>query len=141
MTGTVHPDKIWRNTGARVGDVLILTKPLGTGRDGALKRQAVTEESLDTGHRLDDDAERSVLDLLTPLLAASVHAATDITGFGMLGHAMQLAQASRVTLALDVAQIPRFDVAMWALENGYHEGAPLNRDYTAAAVRYPVLVR
>ena len=60
----------------------------------------------------------------------------------MLGHAMQLAQASRVTLALDVAQIPRFDVAMWALENGYPTKAHRsNRDYTAAAVRYPVLVR
>ena len=84
VTGVVHPQHIVTNAGARIGDVLVLTKPLGTGTlTTALKRGAILPEELDEAVRamttLNDGAAKA-------MLAAQAHAATDITGFGLLGH-------------------------------------------------------
>lgn len=102
--GTVHPEKIWRNEGALPGDVIVLTKPIGTGILGtALKRGAATEEQ-----------EREAIEVMAHLnknaaLAAAgldVHACTDVTGFGLLGHLHEMADASDVHAELELERIP-----------------------------------
>lgn len=119
VTGFVHPDHIWSNAGAQVGDVLILTKPLGTGTlTAALKRGEVTEDEI-----LDAIASMSTLnDVSAKLpgdLLTAIHAATDITGFGLAGHALNLARASGVDLYFEIEELPRFERAMEFLEKGF----------------------
>ena len=104
VTGTIHPDRIATNAGAKVGDRLVLTKPLGNGfLNTAIKRG-----------KLPADVEERVLRLMSTLNRAGaeamnevgVHAATDVTGFGLLGHGIGVADASRVTLRLQAAAVP-----------------------------------
>jgi selenide,water dikinase len=119
VTGFVHPDKIWSNAGAKPGDVLILTKPLGTGTlTAALKKGEVSEEQicdgLDSMCMLNNVSESLPLDLLS-----AIHAATDITGFGLAGHALNLARASGVSLDIDCASLPRFARAMEFIGKGF----------------------
>jgi selenide,water dikinase len=96
VIGTVHPDKVWRKGGARAGDVLVLTKPLGTGiLSTALKRDRVRE---------DDASVKAMVSSMTTLNAraaeiaharnVSVHAATDVTGYGLAGHLHEMLRSS-----------------------------------------------
>jgi len=98
VTGTIHPDRIWTNAGAKVGDVLVLTKPLGTG---------VISTALKRGIASEDHVAASIASMLTLNTSPpSAHGCTDITGFGLLGHGRELAIASGVTLEIDVASVP-----------------------------------
>jgi len=104
VTGTIHPDRIVTNAGARPGDVLVLTKSLGTGiLTTAHKRGEIDDEGLREAvasmTTLNDDAARA-------MLAAGAHAATDVTGFGLLGHAGEIARASGVRLVVDARAVP-----------------------------------
>jgi selenide,water dikinase len=117
VTGAVDPDRLWTNAGARVGDRLILTKPLGTGIVGtAIKFGRAPEnlvtEAVDSMRRLNKGAAEALAGL-------PVHACTDITGFGLAGHAAEMARASSVTLSFEAAAIPLF--------TGVREIAPANR--------------
>src|SRR5262245_22426153 len=105
VTGTIHPDRIVTNAGARPGDVLVLTKPLGTGYlCTALK-----------GERLTDDETLAVMEIMATLnrdaseamVEVGVHSATDVTGFGLVGHAIGMADGANVTLRLRAADLPR----------------------------------
>lgn len=118
VTGFVNPRQVWANAGARPGDHLILTKALGTGTmTAAVKRQQLREE--DIIEALDSmTAINNAIDCMSPDLQAFIHAATDITGFGFSGHAMQLANASDVTLRIETGSLPRFDKTFHCLENG-----------------------
>ena len=135
VTGTVERDLVWSNAGARVGDSLILTKPLGTGTlTAALKSGAITEaemhDALDSMGRLN-----RVPELLDRPLRATVHAATDITGFGLAGHTMQLAAASAVSLCIDAKRLPAFVGVRESLARGTLTRAhTTNRAYTASHV-------
>ncbi len=120
VVGSIHPDRIVTNAGARPGDALILTKPLGTGLlSTALKKD-----------KLDSDAVRRLVDVMTTLndtasarmLEHGVTACTDITGFGLVGHAYEVAKASGVTVRLDSASVPLIDGALWAAKKGYLTG-------------------
>jgi selenide, water dikinase len=137
VTGTVHPDRVWANTGATVGDVLILTKGLGTGAlTAALKREALTEAEI--AHAVESMSTlNNAIDHLEPAsLATAVHAATDITGFGLAGHAMQMAKASGVSFSFRMGDIPRLARAEECLEKGFLTKAhKSNRNYTADFVR------
>lgn len=131
VTGFVHPQYVWTNAGARPGDHLILTKPLGTGTMTAgVKRQQLSEE--DIIEALDSMAAiNNAIDYIPPDLQITVHAATDITGFGFSGHAMQLANASNTTLHIETGNLPRFDKAFHCLENGFLTRAHrTNAEYT-----------
>jgi selenide,water dikinase len=104
VTGTVHPRKILTNRGARAGDVLILSKPLGTGIiSTALKAEmadpAVLQGAVDSMVRLNDAAAEV-------MSGSDVHACTDITGFGLVGHASEMAGASGVSFRLFFSRIP-----------------------------------
>ena len=109
VTGFVHPDRVWTNAGARVGDVLVLTKPLGAGvMTTAIKRGAAAPEDIET--------VTSVMAQLNKIAAEmghryDVHACTDVTGFGFLGHALELARASNVHLHVYASQVPILDRA------------------------------
>jgi len=107
VTGTIHPEKIVSNAGARVGDVLVLTKPLGSGfLCTALK-----------GGRLTDDEALHVMEIMATLnrgaaeamVEVGVSAATDLTGFGLIGHALGMASASGVTMRIDASKVPWMD--------------------------------
>lgn len=116
VTGFVDTGRMWSNRGARPGDRLVLTKALGTGTlTGALKNDELTRadlteaiESMKLLNRLE----------LTDDLHAAVHAATDVTGFGLLGHALHLARGSRVRLAFDAGSAPLLENAAEALQRG-----------------------
>lgn len=107
VTGTVDPRRVVTNAGARPGDILILTKPLGTGiLTTARKRDRIDDAALrpavDAMLTLNRDAARAMVEI-------GVNAATDITGFGLLGHAGEMMQASGVGLAFDARAVPVFD--------------------------------
>jgi selenide, water dikinase len=128
VTGLVHPDRIITNAGARVGDYLYLTKPLGTGViTTALKNQACPPEVLEPAvagmQRLNAAASEAMIE-------AGAHAGTDITGFGLLGHAHALAQASGVALEFDVGKVPLLPGAREAVAEGHVPGGLVaNRAY------------
>ena len=116
VTGRVHPDRIWRNSGARPGDLLVLTKPLGTG----LITTAAEADLTDAGHlamaiRWMSTLNKRAADAARPL---DVHAATDVSGFSLAGHAAEVAEASGVTIQLILADLPLLPGARDAAEMG-----------------------
>jgi selenide,water dikinase len=116
--GEVHPDRIVRNSGAKPGDVLVLTKPLGTGvLTTALKRDLLTEADVAPAvvamTTLNAGAARAML-----AMGKSVHAATDVTGFGLLGHLRTLLEASDVAAEVSAAAVPLLPRAREAAERG-----------------------
>lgn len=107
ITGHVHPDRVFRNSEARVGDTLILTKPIGTGVVvRATKFGRSTKEQLDSAVASMVRLNRSAATLATELPWGTVSACTDITGFGLFGHATEIAKASRTKLVFKSADIP-----------------------------------
>jgi selenide,water dikinase len=119
VTGFVHPEKVWSNAKAQVGDVLILTKALGTGAmTAALKRREATESDIEEA-TTSMSTLNNVLDYLSTDMAEAIHAATDITGFGLSGHSMQLAKASNVSLNINFNALPIFAGVMNYLEKGF----------------------
>lgn len=134
VTGIIDPRRVIRNVGAQVGDVLVLTKPLGTGiLTTALKRQ----------HLQDDEYTAAVASMvmLNQSAAAvmpdySVHACTDVTGFSLMGHSYEMAHGSGVTLQLWAVDLPLLPGASrLALEGYITGGCKRNRDYLADKVR------
>jgi selenide, water dikinase len=116
VTGLAHPDRLWRNSGARPGDVVVLTKAVGTGTlAGARKNDEIDEATM--AGAIASMKQLNHLDL-PPGLHGAVRAATDVTGFGVLGHALHLAQASAVTLRLRPAHVPLLPGARETLRRG-----------------------
>jgi selenide,water dikinase len=104
VTGTVHPDRVIRNSGGRPGDRLVLTKPLGTGIiTTAIKHQAAP---LDAERAAVDSMLRLNVDAAGAMEEAGVDGATDVTGFGLLGHLHYLAKASGLAARIDAASVP-----------------------------------
>jgi selenide,water dikinase len=103
VTGVINPQRVWKNVGAQPGDRLILTKRLGTGVLGtALKKDAANKTAVDAAILSMRTLNRAGMELALPW---EVHAATDVTGFGLLGHAREMAVGSKVSFTLDSAQI------------------------------------
>ena len=133
VTGTVHPARIKANSGAQAGDALVFTKALGTGVIGtALKRGIASPESVEA-------ATRSMLMLNREACAAmlrfDVHACTDVSGFGMIGHAREMALASDVTLEIETAAVPLLPGALDAVKAGAIPGGlKNNREFASCAV-------
>jgi selenide,water dikinase len=121
VMGLVHPDRVRRNAAARAGDVLILGKPLGVGvLSAALKKERLSE----AGYRqLIDTTTR----LNTPGIALAaldgVHALTDVTGFGLAGHALELARGAGVTATIEWPKVPLIDGVVRMVEEGFVTGA------------------
>jgi selenide,water dikinase len=128
VTGTVHPDRVITNSAAKPGDVLILTKPIGAGTIMAGKRIGEANDNqyavvLNSMKQLNREGA-------TIMQKYNVKCATDITGFGLLGHALKMAMGSNVTLKINSKSIPLFDGAMELMELGCIPGACFrNLDY------------
>lgn len=140
VTGFVHPQKVWSNAKAQPGDVLILTKALGTGTmTAALKRREATEADIDEALMSMSQLNNAV-DFLTADAMDAIHAATDITGFGLSGHSMQLAKASGVNLKFYFESLPKFTRALEFLEKSFLTKAHRsNAQYTAEATQFAKL--
>ena len=107
VMGVVHPDKVIRNRGAEAGDVLLLTKPIGTGiMATAIKRGIETEDSARDFIESMATLNRAACEVMVEI---GVHAATDVTGFGLLGHAHEMAEASGVAVEIGLAGVPLFE--------------------------------
>jgi len=133
VTGAIHPDRIKANAGARPGDALVFTKALGTGVIGtALKRGIARPESVEA-------ATASMLTLnraaCETMLRFDVHGCTDITGFGLIGHAREMAVASGVTIEIDTAAVPLLPGALDAVRAGAIPGGLKNNvEFASCAV-------
>ncbi len=133
VTGTVHPDRIVRNTGARAGDRLVLTKPLGIGcLTTALKAGDVAPPHIDAAQRMMARLNRSAC---AAMLRAGVHAATDITGFGLVGHAHEMAASSGVSFRFRASAIPVLEEARAYVQARYTcGGSKRNTSFAAGRV-------
>lgn len=127
-TGFLHPQKAWSNRGAKVGDVLILTKPLGTGiATTAAKGNIIGEEAFRQATDTMAVLNKYSRDIL---VKTKVNACTDVTGFGLLGHAYEMAAASKITLKIDSIRLPLLpEVAELASMGIIPQGAYQNRSY------------
>jgi selenide,water dikinase len=118
--GIIDPARVVTNSGARVGDVIVLTKPIGVG---------VMATALKEGE-LSDDRVAAITELMATLngaaseamLEAGAHGATDVTGFGLVGHAREMAEASGVTLDITVADVPLIEGALETISKGLAPG-------------------
>ncbi len=135
VTGRAHPDFLLTNAGAKVGDQLVLTKPIGNGiLATAAKRGQLSPDSqkpmLDAMKTLNGSASRAAL-------AVGARCATDITGFGLLGHLLHIARASRVTIRVRLDAVPVFDGVREAVKGGaVTDGSKRNGEYLRALVRW-----
>ena len=128
VTGVIHPSKVAKNSGARVGDVIILTKPIGTG---------VISTGIKFEKASPEVAAASVETMLTPGKHAAeamrefgVKGATDVTGFALLGHAWEMAKGSKVTILIEPGSVPVIDGALELATAGLMTGGDkTNREY------------
>jgi selenide,water dikinase len=134
VTGTIHPDRVLFNRGARVGDKLILTKPLGTGIiSTALKANAVHESLLQKSIICMTELNKKACELM--LAAGDIHSCTDITGFGFLGHACETIEGSDIGLRINSAAIPILEGVRDLVEAGYLPGGLYrNRNFRIAQI-------
>lgn len=139
VTGTVHPERIWTNGGARPGDVLVLTKRLGTGViSTAVKRRQASPEweaaAIDSMRTLNRVACETAL-RISATTGHCVHGATDITGFGLLGHAREMALASNVTLQINHFRVEALPGAREAIAlDAVPGGLKNNKEFASCSV-------
>ncbi len=134
VTGFVKPENVWTNSGAQPGDVLLLTKPLGVGiLTTAAKAGLVEQELLDKLYVQMSTLNKYAHDVLVNY---SVHACTDVTGFALLGHSLEMAQGSGVTVHLKAQAVPYHKEAYEMADMGFvPAGAYRNRDFAESSVR------
>jgi len=135
VLGTVHPDRVLTKAGARPGDALVLTKPLGVGVITTALKRGLAEAA----HVQGAVASMATLNRQAARLVQQVgiHAATDITGFGFLGHASEMATLSQVGLRFHLAQLTFLEGAQrYAEKQCFPGGAGRNRDYYACGVTF-----
>jgi selenide,water dikinase len=137
VTGMIHPQRVWTNSGAQPGDKLVLTKALGTGLiSTAIKKGEARQEWIDSAVK-----SMTTLNAKAAEIAVSgsfqVHAATDITGFGLVGHAREMAAGSGVSVRIDSVQVAALPGAMECIRGGFIPGGlNANRDFAECMVAY-----
>jgi selenide, water dikinase len=137
VTGSVHPGRIWQNGGARVGDLLVLTKALGTGViSTALKADQAKPEWIEAATKSMTTLNKLAAEVATEL-GAEVHGATDVTGFGLIGHVREMALAGKVSVQIDAAKVPMLSGASECIRAGHIPGGlKANRDFAECLVEY-----
>jgi selenide,water dikinase len=135
VVGLIHPGRIWRNVGARPGDALVLTKPLGTGIiSTAIKQAKAPERAVTAAIRTMVTLNRSAAEAAATV---PVHAVTDVTGFGLLGHLREMTQGSKVRVQLHAGRIPLLPDVLALAEAGLVPGGTKrNLHAVAATVRW-----
>ena len=137
VTGTINPGRIWANAGARAGDKLILTKPIGTGViSTAIKKAEAKPAWIEAATRA-----MSTLNATASEIAATgnfqIHAATDITGFGLIGHLREVASGSGVSIRLNASRVPLLEGAIECVKAGFIPGGlKANREFAECAAGY-----
>jgi selenide,water dikinase len=120
VTGIVHPKKIWTNKGAQSGDVLILTKPIGSGvLFNANLKKWVSKEAMEACLSILIMLNRTAAEVMSGF---DIHAATDVTGFGLAGHGFEMAKASMVCLEISIKDLPIMDEALEMYKRGMTTG-------------------
>jgi selenide,water dikinase len=139
VTGMIHPERVWTNSGARPGDKLLLTKPLGTGViSTAIKKGEAKQEWIDAATK-----SMTTLNSKAAEIAAgnkfAVHAATDITGFGLIGHSREMAAGGDVSLHIDSSRVAALPGALDCIRAKFIPGGlNANRDFAECMVEYGV---
>lgn len=135
VTGVVHPDKLITNSGTRIGDSLVLTKPLGTGvMSTALKNRLISEKEMKEALKSMTALNKIAAELMIEMGA---HACTDITGFGLIGHASHLIQEGETGIEFDFSAITFFTGVMeLSQKKVYPGGLGRNRDFCAPNVEF-----
>jgi selenide,water dikinase len=135
VTGEVDPARMWTNAGAKVGDRLFLTKAVGTGVIAtAIKFDRAPQRAAEAAIASMVQLNRGAAEALTQLPAGTVHACTDVTGFGLVGHATEMAQASGVMVALDVEAVPVLEGALDLVERNTPGGGRTNLQHFGGGV-------
>ncbi len=135
VTGVIHPEKIFSNAGAQPGDVLILTKPVGTGIvTTGIKKRVVSDELTE---RVTQNMAALNKQASIAMRNCGAHACTDITGFALLGHATEMAVASGVTLRIEASKVPVYEELHHLIKKKcLTRGDVSNREYTEGKVRF-----
>jgi selenide,water dikinase len=135
VTGIVHPEKIWTNTGAKPGDVLVLTKPLGSGvLFNANLKGWVSQAALDECVTIITELNKRAAEIFSRF---TVHAVKDVTGFGLAGHGYEIATASDVALEIEMDQLPIMREALEMYEKGMTTGVnAYNRKLVESSTDY-----
>jgi selenide,water dikinase len=149
VTGIINPHRVWRNVGARAGDILLLTKAIGTGvLSTALKKDRATPDSLQAATVSMAELNRAASEALQGIqerarAAAPIHAVTDVTGFGLLGHAREMALGDSqrnfepVSLEIDHSTVRYLPGALEAAREGFLPGGlKNNRDFIGDCARF-----
>jgi selenide, water dikinase len=137
VTGLIDPKRVLANSGARAGDALLLTKAIGTGViSTAIKKEKAQSAWVDAAVASMTTLNKGAADVLATK-PYGVHAMTDITGFGLIGHARELALASNVSLRISASRIPLLDGALECVRAGYVPGGlKANRDFAECVASY-----
>lgn len=135
VTGCVHPDKIWRNSSAKAGDKLILTKPLGSGvLFNANLKNLVSAQALNDCVSTLIELNKTAAEVLSKF---TVNACTDITGFGFAGHTYEMAKGAELTMRLDLEALPLMDEALAMYKKGVSTGVnATNREMVQPHLRF-----
>lgn len=136
VTGVVHPDKIKTNTGAQSGDKLILTKPIGVGiYSSSLKKNLLSNDEIDRVTNVMTTLNKTASETMGNY---DVHACTDVTGFGLLGHASEIAQGSDVEVRITQSQVPVLPRVKELAESGAVPGGTKNNfDHVRDIITFP----
>lgn len=137
VMGLIHPDKIWRNIGAREGDILILTKPIGTGiLTTALKADLLSDNTVKEVTKIMSTLNKVPAEILKRE-SIEVHACTDVTGFGLIGHVLEMAEGSKVSIEINHKNINFIEEALSFAEMGIlPAGMYKNRKHCEAKVLF-----
>lgn len=135
VTGIVHPDRYWANAGARPGDALILTKPIGSGvLFNANLKGLVSDHAMTVCIEALTTLNGGAAEAIRPF---EPHAVTDVTGFGLAGHAFEMARGSKATLEIEIDRLPIFDEAIEMYARGVNTGVNLaNRQMIEPYARF-----
>jgi selenide,water dikinase len=143
VTGLIHPDRIWKNIGARPGDALLLTKPLGSGViSTALKRGSAEELWVNAATQTMARLNRRAAEVLRGFDGlgegmSPIHATTDVTGFGLIGHAREMASGSGVSFRIDHEKIEYLPGALEAAKSRFFSGGlKNNREFAQNCVQF-----
>jgi selenide, water dikinase len=137
VTGTIDPEHIWTNAGSKPGDALILTKPLGTGVIAtALRAGKADQKWIDAAVAIMSSLNKNAAEAIAPL-SDKIHSVTDITGFGFLGHTLEMASASCVSLQIDSRKIELIDGSLECVRLGFLAGGlKKNREFAGQCVQF-----
>jgi selenide, water dikinase len=137
VSGSIDSTRVLSNAGAKPGDVLFLTKPLGTGIVGtAIKFDRIPQQLMEQAVSSMRALNRAAAEALQALPAGAVHACTDITGFGLAGHGSEMARASHVTLVFEAAKLPVFDGVLEIARGNRSGGMESNEEHFAVGVQW-----